>query len=111
MHRMLLLLTSLMLALSLGLGSVAHASEPIGCATTGTEVSAGHSDGDSDQVPADGDSGFPHHHGGCHGHHVAAPVADADSAGHARAASIPALAEYRGGVTSPTDPALRPPQA
>ena len=36
-----------------------------------------HVEGDADQVPADSDQPFPHHHGTCHGHSLGAPVASA----------------------------------
>ncbi|QNA82565.1 hypothetical protein G4G27_15475 [Sphingomonas sp. So64.6b] len=104
------LFIGLVLALSLGLGSVAHAVEPVGsCVEAGT--TAGHVDGDSDQVPADSDKDYPHHHGGCHGHHVAAPIGDGETIAHARLASIITRADVRNGVTHASDPALRPPQA
>jgi hypothetical protein len=62
------------LFLSMGMGAAAHASEQI--CLSGTEMTSaiGHADGDADQTP-DADKGYPHHHGGCHGHHMAAPVA------------------------------------
>jgi hypothetical protein len=104
------LFIGLVLALSLGLGSVAHAVEPVGsCVETG--ATAGHGEGDGDQVPADSDKDYPHHHGGCHGHHVAAPIGDGDAIAHARPASIITRADVRHGVTHVGDPALRPPQA
>lgn len=110
-HRLFALLTCLVLALSLGLGSVAHAAEPIGCVETSASATAGHADGDSDQVPADSDKDYPHHHGGCHGHHVAAPIGDGEAIAHARPASIITRSAVRSGVTHASDPALRPPQA
>jgi hypothetical protein len=64
----------LMLALSLGLGSTAHATEGVTCLDARTAASLGHSNGDGDQVPADAGKAYPHHHAGCHGHHVLAPT-------------------------------------
>lgn len=110
MQRLSALLLCLLLALSLGFGSVAHAVEG-----RGVEVSAnpsiGHTDNDGDQVPADDQKGYPHHHGGCHGHDIGVPMG---------LNPIPSLTGLR--VTPPawnngpmalasSEPALRPPQA
>jgi len=71
MRRWLHLVASLMLAVMLWTGNVAHAAEAFGCVEVGAET-MGHFDGDSDQTPADPDKGVAHHHGGgCHGHHNA----------------------------------------
>lgn len=111
MHRMIVLLACLAVFLSLGSGSVAHAMEPIACIDAGTAAETGHADGDGDQVPSDSDKGYPHHHGGCHGHHVATETAKAEPAqlheagAHMRPTDGLALAASTG------DPALRPPQA
>ncbi|MGQ0589777.1 MAG: hypothetical protein ACT4N8_09640 [Sphingosinicella sp.] len=70
MRRWLTLIGTLMLAVMIWTGTTAHAAEALGC----VEVSAdsfGHFDGDKDEVPNDSDKAVPHHHGGCHGHHVA----------------------------------------
>jgi len=99
------------LFLALGTGAVAHAKEGFGCETAETSLSAGHSEGDGDQVPADADNGMPHHHGGCHGHHVstdalpshlASPVLLKDRHGMPRSAQL---------ATIVIDPGLRPPIA
>lgn len=113
MHRLIAMIACVAMLFSLAGGSVAHAMEPIGCveAPAKTGVDADHVDGDTDQVPMDGEKGYPHHHGGCHGHHIAAPVADAVSFD----GLIPSSAmRMEGGdrhTTSGGDPALRPPQA
>lgn len=96
---------------SLGMGSISHAMEPVVCLDSTAATEAGHTDGDGDQVPADGDKGYPHHHGGCHGHHIAAPFekmaapTTASANSNRRAARVVIL------VASNADPALRPPQA
>ena len=78
------------------------------CAMTQAELSS-HSVGD--QVPADDDKGYPHHHGGCHGHHVGTPATDKlmsqpySGAAPFAAGRSYALAAHHFG------PALRPPQA
>lgn len=72
LHRACLLLLCL-LASSLVATSTVHAQE-----NYAAEISCGgtaHVEGDADESPADGDQPFPHHHGGCHGHNVTAPVA------------------------------------
>jgi hypothetical protein len=72
--RMLRFLMSLALLASMGLGVAAHANEQMCIPGVEATAVAGHLDGDADQVPADSEKGYPHHHGGCHGHHVAAPL-------------------------------------
>lgn len=72
--RMLRFLMGLALLASIGLGVAAHANEQMCIPGVEATAVAGHVDGDADQVPADSEKGYPHHHGGCHGHHVAAPL-------------------------------------
>ena len=72
--RMLRFLMGLALLASMGLGVTAHANEQMCIPGVEATAVAGHVDGDADQVPADSEKGYPHHHGGCHGHHVAAPL-------------------------------------
>ena len=74
MHRLSALFLCLMLVLSLGFGSIAHATEGVRCVNVTVASSLDHSEGDADQVPSDTDKGYPHHHGGCHGHHVGVPL-------------------------------------
>lgn len=75
MRQSLALIAGLMLVLTLWTGlsvSAAHATE-IGC----NELSAGaegHMAGDGDEVPGDADNPLPHHHGGCHNHHLSVPA-------------------------------------
>ena len=72
------LLAVLMLLASLGASTVAHANEPLGCTDMlASSASAEHADCGMVQVPADADKGYPHHHGVCHGHEVAAALDDA----------------------------------
>lgn len=105
-----------MLVLSLGMSATAHAMErpdvtAASHAAMADIVSNGHTPGDADQVPADGDKGYPHHHGGCHGDHVAAPVkiGSAIALHDLRMAPVSAGRSMR--PLSTADPALRPPQA
>jgi hypothetical protein len=111
MKRWITLFACLAVFLSFGMGSIAHAMEPIVCLDANTAVETGHTNGDGDEVPADGDKGYPHHHGNCHGHHVAASTAKADPVGQGSTRSIirPKLATAL--TTAADDPALRPPQA
>jgi len=111
MRRLTLLLACLAVFLSLGTGSVAHAMEPVACLETGTAIETGHVNGDGDQVPFDGDKDYPHHHGGCHGHHVATLTARADSIRADVAGAPIRQVAARALATSEADPALRPPQA
>lgn len=56
-----------------GTASVAHAMEP----AIGTPIMAqaiGHFAGDADEVPADADKDYPHHHASCHDHQVGLPA-------------------------------------
>ena len=102
----------MLLLVALGIGSLAHAAEPIGCIDTSASGAAiGHMDGDADQVPADGDQGYPHHHGGCHGHHIAAPVTKTSAIGHFTERDVMPSPSSRALPNAASDPALRPPQA
>lgn len=98
-----------LLVLMLWTGTV-HAAETFGCIEV-TSESAGHFDGDRDQIPADSDKAVPHHHGGCHGHHVGI----ADETGLAGTASIDgmtlALRPHDASAGAEPDTALRPPIA
>jgi hypothetical protein len=111
MSRVLLAILACLCILSVTGGAVAHAAEPVGCIDSAEAALMGHSSGDADQVPADADKGVPHHHGGCHSHHVCDAVSDQSlsapisrSNGHFRI-SADLLAASHG------PPALRPPIA
>ncbi|WP_380787757.1 hypothetical protein [Sphingomonas sp. R86521] len=99
-----------MLVLTAWVG-VAHAAEVGGCIETSQYEAASHIDGDGDQVAADSDKGYPHHHGSCHAHHMSAPDCNAVD-GMAGPASA-TLASFDGAtlVGRNADAALRPPQA
>lgn len=110
-HRLFALLLCFLVASTLGLGSVAHAMEPIGGLDKTEAVGLGHIDGDGDQVPADHDRGYPHHHGGCHGHQIGEPARMlAVSVAYAPPVSVPRVVIT---VLASTDPGLtlRPPRA
>lgn len=112
MRRVLAFVMCFLLASSLGLGSASHASEPVvTCIETSATSGIDHADGDADQVPADAEKGYPHHHGGCHGHHVGVPfAADTVQLTPDRRLASMSWEQVRGaGLVG--DPALRPPQA
>lgn len=116
MRRLLNILALVMLVLSLGMTATAHATErpnvaAAAQATTADIVAEGHTPGDADQVPADGDSDYPHHHGGCHGDHVAAPVTIGSAFALHDLPLAPVSASGSMRPLSMADPALRPPQA
>lgn len=105
----------LLLALSFGAGSFAHAMETQEIAGVTSmhdaEVGAGQPAGGSDHAPGSVEKGFAHHHGGCHADHVAAPFKGArtDRMVIADAALFARADAARPDATA--DPALRPPQA
>lgn len=116
MRRLLNILAYLTIALSLGTTATAHVLErpdvSVSSHETGVdEVALGHAPGDADQVPSDGDKGYPHHHGGCHGDHVAAPAKVANTALTRNLRLAPIFASHSMRPLSTADPALRPPQA
>lgn len=116
MLRLVGLLAYILVSISIGLTSVAHAMEPQGglsipAGQTAIVAEFGHTQGDSDEVPADSDKGYPHHHFSCHGDHIAARL-DCEPVVLADARSL--RAEPVGLTPLPSrigDPALRPPQA
>lgn len=96
---------------SFGLGSIAHAMEPGTGLDARTAAQSGHFDGDSDQVPRDGDKGYPHHHGGCHSHYVATPNERSVATAPDRTALAPRSQRFFTVVMAGAAPALRPPKA
>ena len=76
--RKLLPIVALMLLALLAWSIPTQAGGASACAT-GTEAACfSHAPGDADEAPADEHDTQPHHHGGCHGHHIG--VADHDRA-------------------------------
>jgi hypothetical protein len=112
MSRFFLALVTICVSLSLTMGAVAHAAEPISCIDETAAQSMGHNPGDGDQVPADSDKAYPHHHGGCHVHeqaldrvavaHLVLPLDHILEVPAFRTGYLPA---------AKVDPALRPPIA
>ncbi|MBB3589592.1 MULTISPECIES: hypothetical protein [unclassified Sphingomonas] len=115
-RRLLNIFACLMLVFSLETTAAAHVFERPDASisaseTPGEQIAEGHTPGDADQVPSDGDKGYPHHHGGCHGDHVAAPVKIANAAVTRDLRLAPVFAGRSMLPLSTADPALRPPQA
>ncbi len=104
------LVLTLCLFAGLAGGSISHAAEIAG----GGEVAAAdawqHAEGDHDEVPADADKNYPHHHSLCHGHDMAAPMKACGPGGFARAALPRPAADAAPTGAAPAFP-LRPPIA
>lgn len=116
MFRLIGLLAYVLVSLSVGMTSVAHAMEPQGGATVAaTDVQLvaelGHTKGDSDEVPADTDTGYPHHHVSCHGEHIVAPFSCPSVVATSSLPMTIGLMRLIPLPSRPGDPALRPPQA
>lgn len=90
---------------------MAHAMEPVACIDSSTAASMGHSNGDSDQVPADSEKGYPHHHGGCHGHQVADAASDSVAVVALHTSDPRPLHAFQFMPLATADPGLRPPIA
>ena len=111
MRRLLALVLCFLLASILGLSSVAHASEPVTCLETSAASSLDRGSDEGNQLPTDSEKGYPHHHGGCHGHHVGVPITS-DPMRHSADLRVQRVwwdHDRTAGATA--DPALRPPQA
>jgi hypothetical protein len=108
-RKLLPFLACLMLVLTSWAG-MAHAAETYGGSIAGIELTV-HAPGDGDEVPADGDSAFPHHHGTCHGHDVGTPAAVNDHSASTLDMGIrpDALADVLDGALGSVLP--RPPRA
>ncbi|MDB5686273.1 MAG: hypothetical protein JWR77_862 [Rhizorhabdus sp.] len=111
MSRLLNLMLLLGLFVAMMGGAMVHAAETPGGGEVTAATSWQHSDGDHDQVPADADKDYPHHHAICHGHDLAVlmkvcaapPAGDAAGLLRPSADAVPAPA-------APGSP-LRPPIA
>lgn len=110
MRRLLPFFCLLMMAMTAWSATAAQAAEAFECVEV-TDSTAGHFEGDGDQVPADSDNQTTHHHAVCHGHCSA--IADIAVAG-ARILSPPMRAPpFEAQWLSGADPGqhLRPPIA
>lgn len=105
------LVLTVLLASSLGWGTIAHASEGPRCIEASSTEALEHASGDGDQVPSDSDKDFPHHHNSCHGHHIGVTVtSDVSHAVIMSGKSLIQVEQDHLASASP-DTALRPPQA
>ncbi len=111
MRRILLMFVALFVGLSLTGGAMAHAMEPIACVDNASAASLGHSNGDGDQVPSDSDKGYPHHHGGCHGHQVCDRVGNSTLTVSFVTTDMRPVRGFLFIPLATADPALRPPIA
>ncbi|AQR75098.1 hypothetical protein [Sphingomonas sp. LM7] len=78
MRKLIALIASLMLVLTLWSGfqaSAAYASEATGCVAVAADA-YGHAPGDADEVRGDSDKAAPHHHNVSHSHELGIPVSD-----------------------------------
>lgn len=92
---------------TLGVGSLAHASEELDCAGPVAGLVADH----GDHMPADSDNPMPHHHGVWHGHHIGTPASRIPTLAASLARELRVLAAF-GTITSIRRvPDLRPPIA
>lgn len=104
------LFASFMLLITAWTGA-AHAAELAGCNEPIAAEMIMHVAGDCEQVPADSDKAYPHHHDGCHGQHIGMAalgegIAEPLPAELSYAASrVPAIRPHN------TDRTLRPPRA
>jgi len=109
MRKLLPFLACLMLVFTTWAG-IAHALEPGGVEMSRTEMVA-HAPGDGDEVPADADKGYPHHHASCHEHNVNTPVVRTTISPTIAASTMPSTSRSRALSGHDTEAALRPPQA
>lgn len=109
MRKLVPLLACLMLVLTTWAG-MAHAAEARGVEMSRTEMAA-HAPGDGDEVPADADKGYPHHHASCHEHHVNTPMIRTTISAAVATSARPLAPPSRTLSGHVTEAALRPPQA
>lgn len=108
-RKMLPFLACLMLMLTTWAG-MAHAIELRGIEASQIDM-ASHVAGDGDEVPADADKGYPHHHASCHEHDVDAPVVGSVAVIEVHRANAPPISIDEALTSYLPDRALRPPQA
>jgi len=108
MRKLVPLLACLMLVMTFWTG-MAHAVEVRGIETSHADLAV-HGPGDGDEVPADADKGYPHHHASCHEHHVNTPVLRTASTPMPADDAEPAMASSRALGAHEPEAALRPPR-
>jgi hypothetical protein len=106
------LFLGLMLLAALAIGQPTRASAPMACGEVASApADIFHYEGDADEVPADEDGAYPHHHSTGHDHSAGISPTGGDDIGPALAASAPWLTQRSSEPASGTDPGLRPPRA
>lgn len=111
MRRLLSLLAVFCLFAALANGAVLHASELAEPDRASAASLWLHADCGAEHAPADAHKNYPHHHGACHGHELAASLRLTGVAFvHHRAIAPPAVPDNPV-VTGPTATLLRPPIA
>ncbi|QQV77360.1 hypothetical protein H5J25_00515 [Sphingomonas aliaeris] len=103
------LLACLLLVLTTWAG-MAHAAEAGGVEISTAEMNA-HAPGDGDEVAADADNGFPHHHASCHEHHANTPIEETTTTPILAASTLPPADLSRALSGHDTEADLRPPHA
>lgn len=111
MRAALSLFTALLMLVTLAVGPAARASAPVPCGAVTASAADAHFEGDSDEVPADDDAGFPHHHGPSHDHQVGMALEGGEAATLIVSASGPWARASAAHALSASDAALRPPRA
>ena len=104
------LLSALFLVLMVWAGGFAHAAEPVDCIPAASET-AGHYEGDSDQLPLDREQGVAHHHASCNGHQLAANEAQPALDTHQSSSTLPRAGSQDRPRGYDPDGDLRPPIA
>ena len=105
-------LVGALLVLSLGMGSVVHAMEPVACVED-TAPASGSDHASERPAPADDPRSDPamHAHNGCHGHHLATPEFEAKTGDVMLMASLRSLRATDVLAAIDPDRTLRPPIA
>jgi len=111
MRALLTLFIGLLMLGSLANGAAVHAIELSSAGEVTEATSWMHSAGDHDEVPADADKNYPHHHNQCQGHDLAAPLkaCAVPKAVHAAAKPVSGVASIL--IAGPPAKLLRPPIA
>jgi hypothetical protein len=110
-HKLITLFLGFLLAISASGQATAHALESFAPIGTTQAAYTGHWAGDGDEVPADADKGYPHHHAACHDHGVAVPVTAERLPLHETIAKAPASNGTASLATADPASLLRPPRA
>lgn len=111
MRALLTLFIGLLMLGSLANGAAVHAIE-LSSADEVTEATLWmHSAGDHDEVPADADRNYPHHHNQCQGHDLAAPLKACAVPKAVHAPAKPASITASILIAGPPAKLLRPPIA